>query len=166
MPQSYLPITETTADGSFTKPNPVIYDFAGKYAFLSSDYECQLTVKMGNAVTEVKSVTDGLAVAFNTFGKNAETVLTPEQAENFVPNFNDDPLAKLSCLQGLVALNEQKFQDPELMIELQATKPALLINGNTTGDTVLGFDVNKGFGDNLVGRALMAVRDGVKLENV
>ena len=57
------------------------------------------------------------------------------------------------------AVLRAKFtQNPELMAKLTATGEALLVEGNDWQDTYWGFDVNLGYGENMLGRLLMRIR--------
>ena len=62
----------------------------------------------------------------------------------------------------MFALLEQKFRDPVLATKLVATGDVLLVEGNTWGDTFWGMDLRTGKGQNLLGKALMQLRNELR----
>lgn len=60
----------------------------------------------------------------------------------------------------MLELNRQKYSErnPDLREQLRATCDAVLIEGNTWGDTFFGFSYDKGYGENHLGRILMQIR--------
>ncbi|NBV54175.1 MAG: NADAR family protein, partial [Proteobacteria bacterium] len=60
----------------------------------------------------------------------------------------------------MLELNRQKYspRNPRLREQLLATGNAVLMEGNDWGDTFFGFDYNRGYGQNHLGRILMQVR--------
>lgn len=64
---------------------------------------------------------------------------------------------KVPIMQNLI---EQKFKDPVLRELLMKTAPHELVEGNTWGDTFWG-ECPIGVGKNMLGKLLMAERDGL-----
>lgn len=66
---------------------------------------------------------------------------------------------KLNVMRDLVW---QKFtEDPDLRAKLLATGDAELVEGNTWGDTFWGVDLDKGRGENHLGKILMETRQKI-----
>jgi ribA/ribD-fused uncharacterized protein len=63
------------------------------------------------------------------------------------------------------ALKMKFEQNPDLKKSLVYTGDALLIEGNTWGDTYWGYDINLKKGHNVLGKQLMILRDQYKLLN-
>lgn len=66
---------------------------------------------------------------------------------------------RLTVMKELLAA---KFQNSRLRRKLLATEDALLVEGNTWGDTFWGVDLHTGAGENHLGLLLMAERDRVR----
>ena len=135
----------------------VIAKFRGDYEFLSNYYE-------------VPVVYDGLQYGSSEAAFQAQKTLDPAERDRVSQlRLNDSKLAgrsltlredwesvKVFVMEGIV---RAKFtQNPELMSRLSATGQALLVEGNNWKDTFWGFDVNLGYGANMLGQILMRIR--------
>ena len=58
-----------------------------------------------------------------------------------------------------------KFKLPEMERKLISTGDALLVEGNAWGDAFWGFDLKRGFGQNMLGRLLMMLRKSKRNES-
>ena len=135
----------------------VIADFEGEYEFLSNFYEVPLTY-------------EGLAYGSSEAAFQASKSLDPAEREKIsklrpgeskragysVKLREDWEEVKASVMEAV--LRAKFTQNPELMAKLTATGEALLVEGNDWQDTYWGFDVNLGYGENMLGRLLMRIR--------
>ena len=135
----------------------IIAKFRGDYEFLSNYYE-------------VPVLYDGLQYGSSEAAFQAAKTLDQAEREKISQlRPNDSKLAgrsltlredwedvKVSVMEEV--LRAKFTQNPELMSRLSATGQALLVEGNDWRDTFWGFDVNLGYGVNMLGRILMRIR--------
>ena len=132
--------------------------FRGDYAFLSNFQKCRVEFE-----GDVYSTVEHAFQAAKTFDKEERekirTVSSPVIAKRLGrkvklrPNWED---VKCDIMRNLL---ESKFEDKELKDKLLATGNAELIEGKNHGDRFWG-QVN-GEGENMLGKLLMEVRDGL-----
>ena len=135
----------------------VIAKFRGEYEFLSNFYEVPVTFR-------------GLTYGSSEAAFQAMKSLDPAEHERFTllrshqskeegrkltirPDWDE---VKVSIMDEI--LRAKFTQNPELMDKLSATKQALLVEGNNWKDTFWGFDINLGYGQNMLGQLLMKIR--------
>lgn len=144
----------------------VIDSFNGRFRFLSNFYEKDILVRGDDEPVTSWRSSEHLYQASKTLDKEEQTWVrlakTPAEAKKrgrqitLRPDWDEvKDLAMLNILR-------LKFQDPDLRRMLLATGDAELIEGNWWGDTYWG--VCKGQGQNMLGKALMLVRDEVRIE--
>lgn len=135
----------------------VITDFENEYEFLSNFYECPVTFE---------GLTFGSSEAAFQAQKSSDpsdrekfTGLRPSESKRagYKVKLRDDwNEVKVSVMHEIL---KAKFtQNPDLMEKLSATKQALLVEGNDWQDTFWGFDINLGYGENMLGQLLMRIR--------
>ena len=135
----------------------VITRFRDEYEFLSNFYEVPvtfngLTYGSSEAAFQAHKSTD-LAV------HKMFTALRPHQSKEEgrkIQLREDWEDVKVSIMEEI--LRAKFTQNPELMEKLLATKQALIVEGNNWKDTFWGFDVNLGYGQNMLGQLLMKIR--------
>jgi ribA/ribD-fused uncharacterized protein len=137
--------------------NNVINSFAGKYRFLSNFYECTVSYAQENypSVEHAYQAAKTLDLEYRAMIKKALTPAKAKQLGRVVPIRDNWELIKIPIMRGLV---KQKFKNPELLHRLQATTPAILIEGNWWGDKFWGVHID-GEGENWLGKILMEIRD-------
>ena len=135
----------------------VIARFREEYEFLSNFCEVPVTF-------------EGLTYGSSEAAFQAQKSSDPSEREKFtVLRPNDSKKAgreiqlrpdweevKVSVMEGI--LRAKFTQNPDLMEKLSATNQALLVEGNNWKDTFWGFDVNLGYGGNMLGQLLMKIR--------
>ncbi|MBR0278952.1 MAG: NADAR family protein [Synergistaceae bacterium] len=135
----------------------VIARFREEYEFLSNFYEVPVTF-------------EGLTYGSSEAAFQAQKSSDPSEREKFTalrPNDSkkagreiqlrpDWEEVKVSVMEGI--LRAKFTQNPDLMEKLSATNQALLVEGNNWKDTFWGFDVNLGYGGNMLGQLLMKIR--------
>ena len=135
----------------------IIGDFEGEYEFLSNFHEAPFTY-------------DGITYGSSEAAFQAQKTLDPAEREGFsklspdmskragyrVKLREDWEEVKVSVMEAV--LRAKFTQNPELMDKLSATGQALLVEGNNWKDTYWGFDVNLGYGVNMLGQILMRLR--------
>lgn len=140
----------------------IIDSFTGPHAFLSNFYPCDGLEYHGIPCPTVEHAYQAHKAAFVTDGIDVATARTPALAKQLgrkVPAREDWERIKLTIMWGLVS---QKFMDPTLADLLVGTGRAILIEGNTWGDTYWGVDkrqgINHGKGFNHLGQLLTVTR--------
>lgn len=140
-----------------------ITSFQGKNRFLSNFWPAKIVVgdiKFSSVETAYQA-----SKALHRSDREAISKMTPGQAKRAgrkVTLVTDWERIKVNVMHNL---NTQKYQDPELARMLLATYPALLIEGNTWGDTFWGATTqnDKGpYGQNHLGQILMKIRAELK----
>jgi hypothetical protein len=120
-------------------PSPFIYECVS-YATVEHFYQAQKTLNM---LERFQIVNASSPAAAKNLGKECEL------REDWLD------IREQIMLQGLI----EKFQQNEdLRKQLIDTYPLYLIEGNRWGDTFWGYDLNRGFGDNVLGHKLMTLR--------
>lgn len=143
---------------------PPITKFEGEYRFLSNFY---LHPIMGFASAEhaYQAQKAPYNVAFQRKIANSHS---PSQAKSLglAVNLRDDWEEKK--LEVMMAILQEKFNDPGLKEKLLATEDAELVEGNWWHDTYWGFCTCSRHmcGANHLGKLLMQVRDRLKKERV
>lgn len=144
--------------GSITYEAPATIDqFVGKYEFLSNFFPTQVHLDdvdyptVEHAYQAAKTPDDGER-------QQIRSAKTPAQAKRLGQKVllreNWDVL-KLEVMRALLV---EKFSHSDNRAKLEATSPAMLIEGNVWGDEFWG--VCKGIGQNNLGLLLMQIRDG------
>ena len=134
-----------------------ITDFEGEYEFLSNFYETPVLydgVKYGSSEAAFQA-----AKSLDPAERESIARLSPSEAKRAgyrVKLRSDWESVKVSIMEEV--LRAKFTQNPELMEKLLATGKALLVEGNTWRDTFWGFDVNLGYGVNMLGQILMRLR--------
>ena len=126
------------------------------YEFLSNFHPCSVVLD-GHAYVTVEHAYQGAKTLDATERAYVRSASTPAEAKNrggtvtMRPDWDD---IKVDVMRAML---QQKFSDPQLREMLLATRPAVLIEGNTWGDRFWG--VCDGEGENWLGRLLMEIRD-------
>jgi hypothetical protein len=130
--------------------------FAGEYHFLSNFYEHPIEYK-GKIWPSVEHAYQAQKAIDPTNQERIRTAKTPAQAKKYgrVLRLKDDWESTKD--QIMIDLIRIKFIDPDLARKLLATGDAVLIEGNTWGDTYFG--VCDGVGLNKLGNILMVIRE-------
>ncbi len=133
----------------------IIDSFKGEYRWLSNFWPAEVVL---DGVTY--PTVEHAYVAAKTLNPESRRIVlsmdTPGKVKRFGSNlmlradWND---VRLSVMEDLV---RQKFKRRDLEQQLLATSPAILIEGNTWGDTFWG--MCRGKGENHLGKILMNVR--------
>ena len=134
-----------------------ITDFDGDYEFLSNFYEVPVVyngVRHGSSEAAFQA-----AKTLDLTERERIAKMNPDEAKRAgkrVKLREDWEGVKVSIMEAVL---QAKFtQNPELMSRLLATGQALLVEGNDWSDTFWGFDVNLGYGVNMLGQLLMRIR--------
>ena len=137
-----------------------IDSFRGQYDFLSNMYPSPIIVNglrftCAEAVFQMmKTKSPEERVHFvNISGKDAKRL---GRCVKLRPDWEE---IKVKVMQWVI---HQKFKEPALRQKLLDTGDALLIEGNSWGDTFWGFC--NGCGHNMLGKILMAERDAIRKE--
>lgn len=142
----------------------VIVNFKGRYRFLSNFYP----TKVGMSGIEYPTVEHAYQAA-----KTDNRVLRIAIAATATPGKAKRLGRKVPLRPGWDTIKEaimrellwQKFQDPQLAKKLLATAPAVLVEGNYWHDSWWGVCYCQhcdGYGLNILGRMLMALRDNLE----
>jgi N-glycosidase YbiA len=142
------------------EPPKVIDSFTGEYRFLSNFWPCKIDLH-----TEVYPSVEHAYVAMKSddpkIRKQVSEIETAGQVKRFgrtIPLRDNWDANKYQIMVGLLFV--KFFQNKELGEKLLATGDAILIEGNTWGDTYWG--VCNGVGENNLGKILMEVRNLLK----
>ena len=132
--------------------------FTGKYRFLSNFWPC--AVKFEGV--EYPSVEHAYQAAKTNGPSERAWILTapsPGEAKKRGRKVTLRPDWDESTRSLVMAyLLVQKFRSPDLAQKLLETGDAELVEGNTWGDTFWGVDLRTGAGENVLGKALAALR--------
>lgn len=138
----------------------MITSFDGNYRFLSNFWLCPVEFEglvypsAEHAYQAAKTFRPDIREAFSEINSPSEVKKLGGQI-SIRPDWDD---MKIHVMRRVV---EAKFeQNPDLMEKLLATKPNLLIEGNTWGDRFWG-ESPVGNGRNELGKILMAIRDDI-----
>ena len=135
----------------------VIASFENEYEFLSNFYECAVTFE-GLIYGSSEAAFQAQKTSEHT-DRRIFTMLKPGEAKRagykakLRPDWEE---VKVSVMNEI--LRAKFTQNPDLSDKLLATKQALLVEGNDWEDTFWGFDVNLGYGRNMLGQLLMKIR--------
>lgn len=143
-------------------PKKIILDFHGDNFFLSNMYLAEIFYKKW-----VYPATENSYFAWRTLSEQFKIdlqMMTPMQAKAFsdTPEYKASkrpeatPIARVLAMAYFV--NQKFFSHHDLGDKLLATEDAVLIEGNSWGDTLFGFDMVRGFGENALGRIHMRNR--------
>ena len=152
----------------------IIYQYRGDNHWLSNFWPCNVVLPAESDALPAMSF-DNVENAYMAWKTTDQSVrvkiqgMTPGDAKKFSHTadfplrnpYTDDMRIKI-----MAELVEQKFSvmNPEMLGKLLATEDALLIEGNLHHDTFFGVDLEKGCGQNQLGRIQMKVRDKRRLE--
>ena len=135
----------------------VIDDFEGAYEFLSNFHESPVMydgIQYGSSEAAFQA-----AKTLDIDERRSIAKLSPDEAKHAGRSLtlrNDWENVKVSIMEEV--LRAKFTQHPELLQKLLATEKALLVEGNDWLDTFWGFDVNLGYGANMLGQLLMKIR--------
>ena len=138
----------------------LINEFKGKYRFLSNfyktpvEFEGKLYPSAENAFQAAKSLDDSVREKFVT--------LEPNEAKKLGRQIALRPDWETIKPTIMYQILKAKFSDPKMKQLLLSTNEAILIEGNTWGDTYWGYNIEMGFGSNHLGRLLMRLRMEIK----
>lgn len=134
-----------------------INSFKGYYSFLSNFYSINIVYDKltYTSVEHAYQAAKTHDLGYRELIQRAPTAAKAKQLGRVVPIRDNWELSKIPIMRALV---KQKFEYPELLARLQATAPAILIEGNWWGDTFWGVDL-EGNGSNWLGKILMEIRD-------
>jgi len=134
-----------------------ILEFKGKYFFLSNFYEMEFEM-------------DGELLKSGEHAYQREKTLDAERRQDIVDAPSPGSAKKRGrrvilrddweCIKipVMAKVLHSKFSYPEMERRLLSTGDSLLVEGNTWGDAFWGFDLIRGFGQNMLGRLLMQLR--------
>jgi ribA/ribD-fused uncharacterized protein len=155
-----------------------IRSFSGDHAFLSNFYPSPLTFRLTDAenpdgvyftAPTVEHAFQAMKLRPDNFSRLTETArilraATPGNAKKLgrvIPLREDWDSVKDNVMLWLLNKKFSPWDNPGLSDLLVATGDALLIEGNTWGDTYWGVDSGTGEGQNRLGELLMQVRDSI-----
>lgn len=133
-----------------------IASFHGKYRFLSNFYPCKIWMDE-QMYTSVEHAYQAAKTVIPIERDRIRQALYPGQAKRLAKQVTLRPNWEELKIELMRALLLQKFGDLTLRQKLLATGDALLIEGNTWGDTFWGICNDKGA--NVLGKLLMEVRE-------
>lgn len=154
---------------STQEPRHIILAFRGENAFLSNFQPCKVALpaepEFGLPAMEFDS-TEKAYMAWKTLDHGWRDEIQKIASGDAKEKAHGDgfPIRPGYSDEGRIAimreLNLQKYssRNPELLAKLLATGEAVLVEGNTWGDTFFGFSFDDGWGHNHLGRILMQVR--------
>ena len=134
-----------------------ITDFEGEYEFLNNFYE--VPVQYEGVKYRSSEAAFQASKSLNLAERESFSAMPPDEAKRAgyrVKLREDWEEVKVSVMEEV--LRAKFTQNPELMEKLSATGQALLVEGNDWRDTFWGFDVNLGYGVNMLGQLLMKIR--------
>ena len=138
-----------------------IWEFRGEYFFLSNFFEMEFVMD-GETYLSAEHAFQA-AKTIDTVERNRIMLaMSPGMAKKRGrrATLRDD----WECIKVpiMAKVLHKKFSFSEMERKLLATGDALLIEGNTWGDSFWGFDLKRGFGHNMLGRLLMMLRKSKK----
>ena len=134
-----------------------ITDFDGAYEFLSNFHEVPVTYE--GITYRSSEAAFQAAKSLDPADRERISKLSPDESKRAgysVKLREDWETVKVSVMEEV--LRAKFTQNPELTEKLTATGQALLVEGNNWRDTFWGFDVNLGYGVNMLGQLLMRIR--------
>lgn len=140
----------------------VVAEFDGEYAWLSNFWQGAPLVYLGQQWKTLEHAFQAAKTDDEVWKRRIQHAATPARAKALgrqAPRRPDWDVARVQVMDALVRI---KFKDPELRAKLLATGDAMLIEGNTWGDTFWG--VCKGRGRNMLGRSIMQTRASIVAE--
>lgn len=135
----------------------VIDIFRGYFEFLSNFYEAPVLydgIQYGSSEAAFQA-----AKTLDYSEREKISAMRPHDSKIAGRNLklrNDWETVKVSIMEEI--LRAKFTQNPDLLQKLLATGKALLVEGNNWRDTFWGFDVNLGYGANMLGQLLMKIR--------
>jgi len=133
-----------------------IRNFSGGNGFLSNFSASPITVD-GKVYPTVEHAFQAHKTVDPEWRERIRTAPTPGAAKRLgrkCPRVSNWDTERVNAMRYFLQL---KFQEPGLRDRLLATGDAILIEGNTWGDTFWG--VCGGVGENMLGKLLMEIRD-------
>lgn len=153
-------MSDRAATPTTTTVPAVISDFRGQYAFLSNFYHpAQPIVFEGLAGATVEHLMQAIKTLDPDQRQAVLAAATPREAKSLgrkvtlCPGWDD---MRVHIVTAIIFI---KFLQPDLRQALLATGCAVLVEGNTWGDTFWGVDSRTRKGENHLGKALMTVRE-------
>lgn len=138
-----------------------IHRFSGEHRFLSNFYPCQVTFE-GVTYNSTEAAYVAAKSLNQEFRLKVSQLPSPSACKRLgreISLRDDWEDVKLGIMEELL---RKKFSQEPLKQMLRDTYPALLVEGNTWGDTFWG--VCKGVGQNHLGSLLMKVREDLRRE--
>lgn len=139
----------------------MINQFKNQFNWLSNMYKCQIIDIDGIEYPSVENAFQANKCLF-TLDKEQFININPYEAKRLgrtVPIIDSWDKMKIAVMYKLVLIKFTKNAD--LMNKLISTGSEELIEGNTWGDTFWGYDFNKRYGHNHLGKILMKVRQSL-----
>lgn len=141
----------------------VITKFYDRFRFLSNFYGCEVWFEgeQYRSVEHAYQAAKTLNATTRRWIQEAPTAAVAKRRGNNrsrVQMRSNWDVIKSSIMLELL---ESKFDDPALRARLVRTFPHRLVEGNTWGDTYWGIDVRTGEGENMLGKLLEIVREGI-----
>lgn len=139
----------------------MITQFKNQYNWLSNMHMCQIIDIDGIEYPSVENAFQANKCLF-TLDKEQFININPYEAKRLgrtVPIIDSWDKMKIAVMYKLVLIKFTKNSD--LMNKLISTGSEELIEGNTWGDTFWGYDFNKRYGHNHLGKILMKVRQSL-----
>ena len=133
-----------------------ISNFSGGYDFLSNFSASPILVE-GKLFATVEHAFQAYKTEDRGWQERIRTAPTPGAAKRLgrkCPKRADWEQQRVAAMRHFLQL---KFQKPDLLDRLRKTGDAVLIEGNTWGDTLWG--VCDGVGENMLGKLLMEIRN-------
>ena len=138
-----------------------ITEFRGEYAFLSNFFECPVNYKGYNYRNSEAAFQS--AKTDDPVSKAQFTKMNASQAKSFGRRVDLNPNWEKIKNEIMIEVLTAKFlQNPNLKARLLATGDAELIEGNDWNDRYWGVDKKTGIGQNMLGHALMHVRQQLR----
>lgn len=139
-----------------------ISSFTGDYRFLSNFYPAQVEMD-GHLYPSTEHAYQAAKTLDNKERQpfHSHPLPTAGEAKKMGKKLSLRPDWETAKFQVMEDLLRQKFAIPELKEKLLQTGDALLVEGNTWGDSIWGVDSRKG-GQNHLGKLLMKIRNELK----
>lgn len=145
-----------------TNPDKVIYDFRGKFDFLSNFYSCKVKCNLGLEYQSVEAAYQA-SKTMDYMTRKMFTEYKPKVAKRNGRKIRLRVDWEIMKTEIMLNLLRQKFQDKDLKEKLLSTGDAELVEGNWWGDRFWG--KCNGTGRNMLGELLMKVRKEIN-ENI
>lgn len=144
----------------------IVETFFGPYRFLSNFFPCEMPIFCDYGISY--PTVEHAYQAHKTFDRSERVLIStfpkPGDAKKYSHTMQvreDWKVVRVGIMEGLL---RQKFNQPHLRHKLLATGNALLLEGNTWGDTFWG--VCNGKGSNNLGKLLMKIREDHKVQSL